>query len=116
MRRFVRPVLALLLFVAGRGSAQATLTADEIIARYAQRIGGADRMRAIQSVRRSGKFFGGGGFEAEVTNENKRPNKVREEITFGGMTGATSFDGKNGWKIEPWRERRTPRSSGLVPL
>src|ERR1019366_6222 len=57
---------------------------------------------AIQSVRRSGKFYGGGGFEAEVTYENKRPNKVREEITFGGMTGATSFDGKNGWKIEPW--------------
>ena len=102
MRRSFRPVLVLLLFVAGRASAQATLTADEIITRYAQRIGGADRMRAIQSVRRVGKFYGGGGFEAEVTNENKRPNKVREEITFGGMTGATSFDGKNGWKIEPW--------------
>ena len=106
MRRFVRPVLVLLLFVAGRASAQTTLTADEIIARYAQRIGGADRMHAIQSVRRSGKFYGGGGFEAEVTNENKRPNKVREEITFGGMTGATSFDGKNGWKIEPWAGKK----------
>ena len=36
MRRSFRPVLVLLLFVAGRASAQATLTADEIIARYAE--------------------------------------------------------------------------------
>src|ERR1019366_10687513 len=70
MRRSFCFVLALLLFVPARASAQTTPTADRIIARYAERIGGADRIRAIQSVRRSGKFYGGGGFEAEVTYEN----------------------------------------------
>src|ERR1035437_10017673 len=72
MRRSLRSVLALLLFVPALVCAQTTPTADEIIARYAQRIGGADRIRLIQSIRRSGRFYGGGGFEAEVTNENKR--------------------------------------------
>jgi hypothetical protein len=112
MRLFFRPMFALLMFVAAGANAQSTPTADEIIARYAQRIGGADRIRSIQSVRRSGKFYGGGGFEAEVTYENKRPNKVREEITFGGMTGATSFDGKNGWKVEPWGGKKDAETLG----
>ena len=63
-------------------------------------------------MRRIGKFYGGGGFEAEVTYENKRANKVREETTFGGMTGVSSFDGKTGWKIEPWAGKKDPESLG----
>jgi len=51
---------------------------DDLVAKYAQRVGGADRLHSVQSVRRIGKFYGGGGFEARLTNENKRPNKVRE--------------------------------------
>ncbi|MGH7656327.1 MAG: VPS10 domain-containing protein [Gemmatimonadaceae bacterium] len=114
MRRSLRSLLALLTLVAAPpvAGAQTTLTADAIIARYAERVGGADRLHAIQSVRRTGKFYGGGGFEAEVAYENKRPNKVREELTFGGMTGATSFDGKTGWKIEPWAGKRDAESLG----
>jgi photosystem II stability/assembly factor-like uncharacterized protein len=93
-------------------SAQAKPTADEIIARYTNRVGGAERLRAVQSVRRHGKFYGGGGFEAEITYENRRPNQVREEFTFGGLTGVTAFDGKNGWKIEPWAGKKDPEPLG----
>ena len=93
-------------------SAQSTPTADEIIARYTQRVGGAERLRAVQSVRLHGKYYGGGGFEAEITYENRRPNKVREEFTFGGLTGVTAFDGKSGWKIEPWGGKKDPEPLG----
>jgi photosystem II stability/assembly factor-like uncharacterized protein len=113
MRRSLRLALALIVLLSVRATAQATLTADEIIARYAQRIGGADRVRAVQTVRRIGKFYGGGGFEADVTYENKRGGgKVREETTFGGMTGVTSYDGKTGWKIEPWAGKKDAESLG----
>jgi len=95
-----------------RAVAQSTPTADEIIARYTNRIGGAERLRGVQSVRRHGKFYGGGGFEAEITYENRRPNKVREEFTFGGLTGVTAFDGKSGWKIEPWAGKKDPEPLG----
>src|SRR5690242_3241356 len=95
-----------------RPVAQSTPTADEIIARYTNRIGGAERLRAVQSVRRHGKFYGGGGFEAEITYENRRPNKVREEFTFGGLTGVTAFDGKTGWKIEPWAGKKDAEPLG----
>ena len=64
------------------------------------------------SVRKHGKVYGGGGFEAVVTNENRRPNKVREEFTFGGLTGVTAFDGKTGWKIEPWAGKRDAEPLG----
>ena len=91
---------------------QVVPSADEIIARYLQRIGGAERLHAVLSVRKHGKFYGGGGFEAVVTNENRRSNKVREEFTFGGLTGVTAFDGKTGWKIEPWAGKRDAEPLG----
>ncbi|HEU4993167.1 MAG TPA: hypothetical protein VFT29_00015 [Gemmatimonadaceae bacterium] len=106
MRSILRSALALLI-VAAPLQAQ---TVDEIITKYQQRIGGADRIQAIHSVRRTGKFYGGGGFEAQVRNENKRPNKVREEFAFGGMVGVTAFDGNNGWKIEPWQGKKDPET------
>src|SRR4029078_12957127 len=97
----MRLVLSFALLVAA-SSAAAAQSVDDIIARYVQHVGGADNLRAIQTLRRSGKFYGGGGFEAQVRNESKRPNKIREELTFGGMTGVNAFDGKARWKIEPW--------------
>src|SRR5207244_3448731 len=87
-------------------------TADQLVSRYTQRIGGPDRLRAVLSIRRHGKYYGGGGFEADVTNENRRPNRVREEFTFGGMTGVTAYDGKAGWKIEPWAGKKDAESLG----
>src|SRR4051812_9620719 len=83
---------------------------DEIVSRYQARIGGAQKIASIQTVRRSGKFYGGGGFEAQVKNENKRPNKVREEFAFGGMVGVNAWDGKSGWKIEPWQGKKDAES------
>src|SRR5437868_4297806 len=85
-------------------------TADDIVARYLQRVGGADRVRAIQTLRRTGTFYGGGGFEAQVVYTNKRPNLVREDFTFGGMTGVNVYDGTTGWKVEPWQGKKDAES------
>ena len=77
-------------------------TADDIIARYIARVGGLEKLQSISTIRRTGKFIGGGGFEAVVVQENRRPNHVREEFTLQGMTGITAWDGKEGWKINPF--------------
>jgi len=87
-------------------------TADSLIAKYVQASGGMERIQAIQSLRRTGKYTGGGGFEAIVMQENKRPNRVREEFSIQGMTGINAYDGHDGWKIEPWQGRRDPESLG----
>ena len=85
---------------------------DSLIARYIQASGGMTRIQALQTLRRTGKFTGSGGFEAVVVYENKRPNSVREEFSLQGMTGINAYDGHNGWKIEPWQGKRDPESLG----
>ena len=92
LSRLVLLVLSMSFMPRARASGQPLQTADEIIARYMQRVGGAQRLHAVLSVRRYGHFYGGGGFEAVIAYENGRPNKVREEFTFGGLTGVTAFD------------------------
>jgi len=87
-------------------------TADEIIAKYVKTIGGMDKINAITTLKRSGKFTGGGGFEAVMGQENKRPNLVREEFTYSALTGVNAYDGKTGWKIEPWEGKKDPEPLG----
>jgi hypothetical protein len=52
-------------------------SADSLINKYIQASGGMARIQALQTLRRTGKYTGGGGFEAVVVQENKRPASVR---------------------------------------
>jgi hypothetical protein len=104
--------LAALALCATPLSAQSADSANILIAKYIQAVGGVERMQALQTLRRTGKFIGGGGFEAVIVQENKRPNKVREEFSIQGMTGINAYDGSNGWKIEPWQGKRDPEALG----
>jgi hypothetical protein len=87
-------------------------SADSIINRYIQASGGMAKIQAIQTLRRTGKFTGGGGFEAVVVQENKRPNSVRNEFSIQGMVGINAYDGHDGWKIEPWNGKRDAEALG----
>ena len=89
-----------------------TPTADEIVAKYVKTVGGMEKIEAVKTLKRSGKFTGGGGFEAKVVEQNERPNLVRQEFTFQGMTGVTAYDGTTGWKIEPWQGKKDPEPLG----
>ena len=108
MRKILLGIIGLALF-AIPVSAQ---TAEEIIAKYVKTIGGAEKIEAIKTLRRTGKFTGGGGFEAVVIQENKRPQMARQEFSIQGMTGVTAYDGKTGWKIEPWGGKKDPEALG----
>jgi len=80
----------------------AAQSVDSLIAKYLASTGGSARIAAVTTLRRSGKFTGGGGFEATVVQENKRPNAVREEFSLQGMTAINAYDGQSGWKISPF--------------
>ncbi len=80
-------------------------SADEIVVKYLTNVGGMDKIQAVTTLRRTGK-----GFEAGVVQESKRPNKVRQEFLFQGMTGVNAYDGKTGWKIEPWQGKKDPEA------
>lgn len=108
MRRILI-LLALLPMLAAPAAAQ---TVDEIIAKYLKTVGGMEKIQAVQTLRRTGKFVGGGGFEADIMQENKRGNSVREEFSLQGMTAISAYNGKTGWKIEPWQGKKDPESLG----
>jgi hypothetical protein len=112
MRRFLLALAGLAVWAAP-ASAQ---TADEIVAKFIKTVGGMERIQAVKTLRRTGKFNGGGGFEAVVVEENKRPNLVRQEFQIQGMTGVTAYDGRTGWKIEPWNGKKDAEPLGEEEL
>ena len=101
--------LAIAAFFAPVVAAQ---TADEIIAKYIKTVGGMDKIQAVRELRRTGKVIAGGGFEIPVVEENKRPNFVRQDITIQGLTGTSAYDGKAGWKIQPWQGKKDAETMG----
>ena len=101
--------LAIAAFFAPVVTAQ---TADEIIAKYIKTVGGMDKIQAVRELRRTGKVIVGGGFEIPVVEENKRPNYVRQDITIQGLTGTSAYDGKAGWKIQPWQGKKDAETMG----
>ncbi len=103
MRPFFKLVLPLAIIAAPLAAQQ---SADSIVAQYIARSGGASTIAAVTTLRRTGRFIGGGGFEARILYEAKRANMVREEFGFGGMVGITAYDGSKGWKVEPFNGRK----------
>ena len=87
-------------------------TADELIAKNIQARGGVEKMKAIKTIRMTGKFEGGGGFTASVGQENERPELVRETLTLQGMTMVQAYDGSTGWQIQPFGGKKDPQLMG----
>lgn len=84
-------------------------TADEVIAKYVEAIGGRANIDAIKTRRMTGKMIiGGGMMEAPFTVEHKRPNRFRMDFTFQGMTGTQAYDGTEGWSIVPFAGKTDP--------
>lgn len=115
MRRILLGLAASALFAA-TASAQTVQSAEDIVQRFIKTVGGMEKIQAVKSLRRLGKFSGGGGFEAAIVEENKRPNMVRQEFSLQGMTQINAYDGKTGWKIEPWGGKKDVESLGEEEL
>ncbi len=97
---------ALLLAVALPAAAEATL--DEIIATNIESRGGMKALKAIETMRIEGRMAMGPGMEAPITIEAKRPNSMRMEFVFQGMTGVQAYDGETGWQIMPFTGSSEP--------
>lgn len=83
-------------------------TADEVIAKYIEAVGGRAKLDGFKSMRITGKATMQGGMEMPLTVEMKRPDKVRIDSTFQGMTMSQAYDGKTGWMIMPFAGKTDP--------
>ena len=90
----------------------ASQTADEIVSKYIKTVGGMEKIEAVKSIRRTGKVIAGGGFEIPIVEENKRPNLVRRDVAIQGLVGTSAYDGKMGWKIQPWQGKKDAETMG----
>jgi len=86
--------------------------AEELVNKNIQAKGGIDKIKAIKSIRLTGKLNGGGGFTAATLQENERPNLVRETFSLQGMTAVTAYDGTTGWQIQPFGGHKDPEFMG----
>jgi outer membrane lipoprotein-sorting protein len=80
----------------------ADLTVDDILAKNFAAKGGVEKLKALKSVRFSGKMSLGGGMEAPFSMSKKRPEMMRVDFTVQGMTGSQAYDGTTGWMVMPF--------------
>ena len=85
------------------------LTVDELVAKNVGAKGGADALRALQSIRLNGKMLvNEGQIQLAYAETKKRPDEVRTGATLQGMTAVEAYDGKEGWRISPFQGRKDP--------
>jgi hypothetical protein len=89
---------------------------DDLIAKSIEARGGLEKMKAVQSIRMTGKMTMGQGMEAPMVLEMKRPKSMRMEFTFQGMTGVQAYDGKAGWALMPFGGKKDPEPMSAEDL
>jgi outer membrane lipoprotein-sorting protein len=103
-----RKTFACLILGALLGASAWAQTADELIEKNIQAKGGREKLKAMNTLRMTGKMTLGQGMEAPFTMEMARPNKMRVEFTIQGMTGIQAYDGKSGWLVMPFMGKKDP--------
>ena len=84
-------------------------TADELVSKNVEAKGGADALRALQSLKLTGKMLvQQGQIQLGYVQTKKRPGEVRTDATIQGMTIVQAYDGKEGWRVSPLQGRRDP--------
>jgi len=88
------------------------LTLDELVSKNVAAKGGADALRALQSVRLTGKLLvNQGQIQLAYVETKKRPGAIRDEVTLQGMTAIQAYDGAQGWKVSPFQGRKDPEKA-----
>jgi hypothetical protein len=108
-------ILIICTFVASTGFAQQRPpTVDELVAKNIDAKGGATALRALQSLRLTGKMLvNQGQLEFSYQQTKKRQGEIRTEITLQGMTAIQAYDGKEGWRISPFQGRKDPEKMSV---
>ncbi len=106
--RFIRTVGSVsLLFLFVFALPTWAIDVDTIIQKHIEAIGGKDLISKIQAIRIEGKGSFQ-GIEAPMTVYQKRPNKVRLEMSIQGMTFVQASNGIEAWWINPFLGKNEP--------
>src|SRR5215475_5702570 len=84
-----------LVLAASAARAQAP-SAEDIVAKNLAARGGADKLRAISTMKMTGTVSAQ-GMEMPLTVMTKRPNRMLQETTVQGTRMVSAFDGERAW-------------------
>jgi hypothetical protein len=87
-------------------------TAEELVNKNIEAKGGLQKIKAVKTLRMSGRAEQSQGPPIAVVVEHARPDEIRDEFIVGGMTEVQAYDGKAGWAIEPFGGRKDPQLMG----
>ncbi len=79
-----------------------TVSVDQILSKHVQALGGSAAIKALQTLRTTSTLRGLAPFDIPVVVEQTRAGLYRREVTIQGTIQITAFDGKAGWKIDPF--------------
>jgi hypothetical protein len=101
---------AVLASALGGTAAQAAApTVDEIIAHNVEARGGADKLRALTVLKRSGRLvIPGMRVELKVVEWKTAGGSYRQDVTLQGLTAVQAYDGHEAWQIQPFDGRKDP--------
>jgi outer membrane lipoprotein-sorting protein len=100
-------IAAALMIMAAPGAF--AYTAAELAAKNVTAKGGVEQLKAIQSLRLSGKLLvNGGTLEVAYTLLVERPDAIRYEAQLQGLTRVQAYDGAQAWQINPFQGRKDP--------
>ena len=110
-----------LIAAAMYGTSASAQTADELIAKHVEALGGANPLAAIKSLQFEGQLRFPGDFELgykETRARQANGTATRVDATLQGLTIVQAYDGTSGWRINPLQGRKdaeTHRLSGRAP-
>jgi outer membrane lipoprotein-sorting protein len=89
------------------GASASAQNVDELIDKNIAAHGGAEKLRAVKSIRVTGSMLMG-PMVAPFTLTKGRPQSFRMEFTIQGMTAIQSYDGSTGWMVMPFMGKTDP--------
>lgn len=113
----VRIKIAACVVLLGLSASAHAFTAEELAAKNIEAKGGAAALDAVQNVRRSGQLIvNNGQITLGLVETRRRPGSIRDEASLQGLTQVESYDGKEGWKIDPFAGRKDPERTSADDL
>lgn len=107
MKKMKRSLLLLASFLLVAGGSLMAQSLDEVLAEHFSAIG-QDNQLKVNSQKVTGKLIQS-GLEIPFVQYAKRPGKVRLEATLQGLTLIQTYNGTEGWVINPFAGVTTPQ-------
>ena len=91
------------------------MDADELVAKAIEASGGEKAMKAVNSLKTTGKFMTS-GMEFPFSTYHVRPSMMRIEAEVMGATMIQAYDGETGWSINPMTGTSEPQKMSPMEM